>query len=179
MSELKIKKWDASKLIDAEYNPRQISEKQFDDLKNSIKRFGLVDPILVNTNKDRYGIIIGGHMRTKAAVALGINIIPVVELDLTLEKEKELNVRLNKNTGSWNHDDLANYFDIEDLSDWGWSNDDLKFAFGDIESDIEEESEKEHKQMFSVIAELESEKEQEALFNKLQKDGYKCKVSKS
>ena len=48
-------------LIFAEYNPRQLSKDQFKYLKDSIHRFGLVDPIIINKNKDRKNIIIGGH----------------------------------------------------------------------------------------------------------------------
>lgn len=133
--DLKIKYWDIDKLIEAEYNPRKLSEEQKQTIKDSINRFGLVDPILVNINKDRKGIIIGGHQRTKVARELGFVKLPVVELDLTLEQEKELNVRLNKNTGAWDNEILADLFDKEDLIEWGFGEDEVEFF------DLEEESE--------------------------------------
>ena len=140
---IKIVEWDIEKLIPSEYNPRFMTESQVSDLKASVKRFGLVDPILVNTHKDRYGIIVGGHMRVNVAREIGLKKIPCVELHLAYEQEKELNVRLNKNTGSWNHDDLANYFEIEELASWGWSNEEIKFTFeGGI--DAEEEKKKDN-----------------------------------
>ena len=111
MGNLKITQWDVEKLINAEYNPRVLKEHQFKQLKDSIERFGLVDPILVNVNKDRHGIIIGGHQRTFVAQKLGMKTIPAIELDLTLEKEKELNIRMNKNQGEWDYESLANHFD--------------------------------------------------------------------
>ena len=74
-------------LIFAEYNPRQLSKEQFQYLKDSLSRFGLVDPIIVNKNKDRKDIIIGGHQRVKVAKKLGINDIPCIELDLSYDKE--------------------------------------------------------------------------------------------
>ena len=46
------------------------------------------------------------------AKSLDCKEIPCVELDLTLDKERELNIRLNKNIGEWDFDSLANYFDI-------------------------------------------------------------------
>ena len=82
-------------LIDAEYNPRQLTEKQYEDLEQSIDKFGFVDPIIVNKNKDRKNVVIGGHQRIKIAKRMGINKVPCVELDLSLDQEKELNIRLN------------------------------------------------------------------------------------
>ena len=102
-------------LIFAEYNPRQLSDKQYKHLKDSITRFGLVDPIIVNKNKDRKNIIIGGHQRIKVARTMGILEVPCLYIDLPYEKERELNVRLNKNTGEWDFDVLANTFDLDEL----------------------------------------------------------------
>ena len=51
----------------ADYNPRQLKQKQYEDLKNSITTFGLVDPIIVNKHPEREDIIIGGHQRVRIA----------------------------------------------------------------------------------------------------------------
>ena len=122
-------------LIFAEYNPRQLSDDQYKHLKDSISRFGLVDPIIINKNKDRKGIIIGGHQRVKVARTMGIDEVPCVEIDLTYDKEKELNVRLNKNTGSWDYDVLANTFDIDELLDWGFDEKELQLDVFDEEKE--------------------------------------------
>ena len=122
-------------LIFAEYNPRQLSDEQYKHLKDSISRFGLIDPIIINKNKDRKGIIIGGHQRVKVAKTIGINEVPCVEIDLTYDKERELNVRLNKNTGSWDFDVLANTFDIDELIDWGFDEKDLQLDIFDEEKE--------------------------------------------
>ena len=127
---------DIDELIFAEYNPRQLSKDQFKHLKDSIERFGLVDPIIINKNKDRKNIIIGGHQRTKVAKTMGILKIPCIELDLTYDKEKELNVRLNKNLGSWDFDILGNNFDIEELTDWGFAESDLELYDEPIGDDL-------------------------------------------
>jgi len=90
-----------------EYNPRQMTKKQLQlrfrylDLKKNIKEFGLVDPILVNSNEKRKNIIIDGHQRVKIAIELRIPTVPVVYIDLNEKKERELNLRLNKNIGEW------------------------------------------------------------------------------
>jgi len=120
-------------LIEADYNPRQLTEKQYEDLKKSIVEFGFVDPIIVNKNKERKNIIIGGHQRFKVAQMLGMEKVPCVELDLSLEKEQELNVRLNKNTGQWDYDVLANHFDTTELLDWGFAEAELGVKKEDLE----------------------------------------------
>ena len=132
-SNLKIVEWNIDKLISAEYNPRKLSEEQKQKIKDSISRFGLVDPVIVNTNKERFGIIIGGHQRTKVSREMGFKKMPCVELDLNLDQEKELNVRLNKNTGEFDKELLVEYFDQDDLIDWGFDNE----YFEDVVTEID------------------------------------------
>ena len=85
----------------SEYNPRQMTEKQAADLEASIRKFGLVDPLIVNRHPERKNVVIGGHQRLKVARACGIDTVPVVYVELDEGQEKELNLRLNKNTGEW------------------------------------------------------------------------------
>lgn len=86
----------------ADYNPREISNQAFEGLKESIREFGIVDPIIVNKDNT----IIGGHMRWQASKALDIKEVPVVVLDLDKTKEKKLNVILNSQAISGTFDDL-------------------------------------------------------------------------
>lgn len=122
---MKIKQRKINELIGAEYNPRELTDKQHKDLADSLKRFGVVDPVLVNVHPERKNIIIGGHQRTRVWKELGNETIPCVELELTLDQEKELNVRLNKNTGQFDMDALANYFEQDDLIEWGFDEGEL------------------------------------------------------
>ena len=124
---MKILDKKISELVFAEYNPRQLSKEQFQQIKDSIARFGIVDPIIVNSNKDRKNIIIGGHQRVKVALEMGIDTIPCHYVNLTRDKERELNIRLNKNTGEWDWDILAGAFDVDELIEWGFSEDELDF----------------------------------------------------
>ena len=110
-----------SELNPATYNPRQITTKQYNDLKQSIKKFGLVDPIIINNDNT----IIGGHQRFKIMQELAGENVPCVVLHLSKEEERELNVRLNKNTGEFDMDILANEFDIDELVDWGFKHIDI------------------------------------------------------
>ena len=114
---MKIKEIKINKLKPATYNPRQISKKQFKDLKVSIEKFGLIDPIIINKDLT----VIGGHQRLKVCQNLDYTEVPCVVLDLPKDKEKELNIRLNKSGGDFDMDILANQFEIEDLNDWGFS----------------------------------------------------------
>ena len=116
--EIKIK--NINDLIFAEYNPRKLTKKEHQQLKDSLTRFGLIDPIIINTHIDRENIIIGGHQRVRIWKELGHKSIPTIEINLDSQKEKELNVRLNKNVGSWDFDMMANYFEVEELSEWGF-----------------------------------------------------------
>ncbi len=115
-------------LIPADYNPRDLTSKQFQDIKDSINTFGLVDPIIVNIHETRKNIVVGGHQRLQVCRELGMENVPCVEVNLTEDKEKELNIRLNKNVGQWNYDNLANFFDNNDLVDWGFDLKEVNFA---------------------------------------------------
>lgn len=125
---------DIDKLTKADYNPRKWDEKALSDLKASIQRFGLVDPIILNGAENRMNVVIGGHMRLEAAKALKIKEVPAVYINLPdIEKEKELNLRLNKNQGEFDFALLANFAE-EFLSDIGFNSEELDLIF-DLEVD--------------------------------------------
>jgi len=117
--------YNSGDIMLAEYNPRQLTKDQYKQLKDSIVRFGLVDPLIVNKNKNRKNILVGGHQRLRIAKEMAIDKIPCVEVDLEQEEEKELNIRLNKNVGEWDYDTLANFFDTDELMEWGFSSQEL------------------------------------------------------
>ena len=94
MSEINITYYNANDLVMAEYNPRQLTKDQYTQLKDSINRFGLVDPLIVNKNKDRKNILVGGHQRLRIAKEIGLESIPCVEIDLSYDQEKELNINI-------------------------------------------------------------------------------------
>lgn len=85
------------------YNPREMLEQEFAKLKLSIQEFGFVEPIVIN----KAGMIIGGHMRWRAAKELGLKEVPCVEVDLPPEKEKLLNLALNRISGRWDNQKLG------------------------------------------------------------------------
>ena len=138
-----IKLMPINDLIGAEYNPRKISDKQINDLENSIKRFGITEPILINIHKDRKNIIISGHQRLLACKNLNIKEVPTVSVNLDIDNEKELNIRMNQNGGEFDFDLLDEFFDVPDLESWGFDSEDLEFNMGEInENDFFTETEK-------------------------------------
>ena len=127
----------------SEYNPRKWSKEAIKHLKTSIKKYGIVDPLLINSALKRKGIVIGGHFRLTVIKELGIKEVPVVYLNIPdIKKEKELNIRLNKNTGEFDWDLLVN-FKESFLADIGFSSEEIDdiFAVEDMpeEFDLEKE----------------------------------------
>jgi DNA modification methylase len=111
-----IEKKKLSELTPAPYNPRQSTAKQEKHLKASLEKFGVVEPIIFNKQT---GYIVGGHFRVRELKKLGYKEIECVIVDLSEEDEKELNIRLNANTGEWDWDMLANEWDSVELEEWG------------------------------------------------------------
>jgi DNA modification methylase len=141
-----IEKKKISDLIPAPYNPRQSTAKQEKHLKESLEKFGLVEPIIFNKQT---GYIVGGHFRVRELIKLGVKEVECVIVDLNEDDEMELNIRLNANTGGWDWDTLANDWDVVDLEAWGLeipqfdtveeleaSEDDYEVPEGGIETDI-------------------------------------------
>lgn len=116
-------------LIPAPYNPRSWDEESKHQLKESITRFGVVDPLIVNGAGDRKNVVIGGHFRLAVLTELGHTKAPVVYLNIPdIEKEKELNIRLNRNQGEFDTDLLAE-FDEAFLKDVGFTSEELDDIF--------------------------------------------------
>jgi DNA modification methylase len=114
------------------YNPRKWDEKTLADMTESLTRFGLCDPLIVNGAHERKNVVIGGHLRLKVATTLGYTEVPIVYVNLPdIEREKELNLRLNKNVGSWD-EDLLKLFDTSMLLDVGFTPDELNNFFDDV-----------------------------------------------
>ena len=96
-----------TELIPADYNPRKDlkpGDPEYEKLKRSLDEFGYVEPIIWNK---RTGNVVGGHQRLKVLKADGIKEVECVVIDFDEEKEKALNVALNKINGDWDNDKLG------------------------------------------------------------------------
>ena len=122
---MRIEKRKISELIRAEYNPRKISVLQFQELKDGIEEYGLVQPLVVNENPERKNIIVGGHQRLKIWEELGNKEVDCSIVNLPLDKERKLNIKLNKNGGTFDDDLLKEFFEYEELIEWGFTPDEL------------------------------------------------------
>lgn len=130
-AELKIYRVAITDLNPAPYNPRKWDESAIKNLRESIERFGLIDPIIVNKSENRKNIVIGGHFRLKIAKDLRFTTVPVVYVHIPeIEREKELNLRLNRNTGDWDYV-LLKDFNVELLLDVGFNDADLSHIWDD------------------------------------------------
>jgi DNA modification methylase len=119
-------------LIPADYNPRKAlkpGDKEYEKLRRSLEEFGCVDPLIWN---ERTGHLVGGHQRLSVLKDLGWTETQVSIVDLPEEKEKALNIALNKISGDWDMDRLRDLlielesadidvtltgFDTEEISD--------------------------------------------------------------
>lgn len=128
----------AGALNPAPYNPRKATEKEVADVRESITTFGFVEPLVVNCFPGRENVVIGGHLRLRVALLMGMATVPVHYVSLDEKRERELNLRLNKNTGQWDWDILANEFEIDELRDVGFT--DVEIGLGDTSgTDTDEE----------------------------------------
>lgn len=122
----------------ASYNPRKElsnDDEEYIKIKDSINNFGYVDPIIVNNDMT----IIGGHQRLNVLKDLGFKKVLCVIVDIDKDKEKALNIALNKITGFWDNDKLTQL--IEDLNNLnmahmtGFSQDEIDNYLKDIDID--------------------------------------------
>lgn len=108
-----IRKVPVTDINPAEYNPRKDlkpGDPAYEKLKRSMTEFGYVEPIIWN---EETGNIVGGHQRYKVLVAEGHTEVECVIVKMSPEREKALNVALNKVTGDWEFEALADL--IKDL----------------------------------------------------------------
>ena len=102
-----IEKMKTENLLPADYNPRKDlkpGDEEYEKLKRSIEQFGYVEPVIWNKTTGR---VVGGHQRLKVLIDMGINEVDCVVVEMDENKEKALNVALNKISGEWDKDKLA------------------------------------------------------------------------
>lgn len=124
---MQIEKRNVAELKAAAYNPRKDlkpGDAEYEKLKRSIQEFGYVEPVIWNK---RTGVVVGGHQRLKVMKDLGFTEVDCVVVDLDEQKEKALNIALNKISGEWDNDLLASL--LKDLDGSGY---DITFTGFDL-----------------------------------------------
>jgi hypothetical protein len=118
-------------------NPRHIKDHKFTQLVKSIRHFPemlQLRPIVVDADN----IVLGGNMRLKACIEAGLKEVPIiVASELTEEQQKEFIIKDNVGFGEWDWEQLANEWEIEQLSDWGL---DLPIEMEDTEIEAVEDN---------------------------------------
>lgn len=102
-----IEKKNTADLLPADYNPRKDlkpGDAEYDKLKRSIEQFGYVEPVIWNKTTGR---VVGGHQRLKVLMDMGMTEVDCVVVEMDEDKEKALNIALNKISGDWDKDKLA------------------------------------------------------------------------
>jgi ParB-like chromosome segregation protein Spo0J len=153
-------------------NPRLIKDHKFKQLVKSIQDFPQMlelRPIVIDENN----MVLGGNMRLKACIEAGLTDVPVIHANnLSEEKKKEFIVKDNVGYGEWDWDELANSWNVEELTDWG-----LDIPNFDI---IEEQEQKDLsdklKSEFKIEIICKTEEEQEKTYNKLIEENYECRL---
>ena len=149
-----IEKKNTADLLPADYNPRKDlkpGDLEYEKLKRSIEQFGYVEPVIWNKTTGR---VVGGHQRLKVLMDMGHTEVDCVVVELPEDKEKALNVALNKISGEWDKDKLALLIsDLQgtdfDVSLTGFAPAEIDDLFKDtLKDSIKEDS-------FDVEAELE------------------------
>lgn len=140
---MQIKKMKLNNLKPAPYNPRVDlvpGMEEYEKLKRSLIEFGFVDTPIFNKQT---GYLVGGHQRVAVAKELGLcDEIEVSVVDLSIDKEKALNLALNKISGHWDEEKLAvllKELNIEDVLLSGFDEDETNNIFEKFqyEQDIE------------------------------------------
>lgn len=183
---MEIKVMRLAELNAAEYNPRKKlkpGDNEYEKLKNSILTFGNVEPIIWNK---RTGNIVGGHQRVTVLLDLGIAESEVSVVDMPIEREKALNVALNKIGGDWDMEKLCvllpeislemdvtiTGFDLNEVEELT-TQDDISDEPAEA---IATASNFRYREQYGVIVICESEDDQTQIYSKLSEQGYVCKV---
>lgn len=180
MNSINIDKINIKDIIPAEYNPRLISEEDYEKLQNSMSEFGVVDPIIINLNNNR---IIGGHQRYDVLLdkhyednnffdelylmKLGDIGWVFTDTDLQIKSddhEKALNLALNKISGEWDYGKLNPLLDDLSLKGFdlhltGFNN--LELHEINLKDDLSNFNESDFNKYVDDLQEKEAQKEEE------------------
>lgn len=169
---MNIKNIAVKDLIPYEKNTKKHDDAQINNVAESIKQYGFVQPIVIDKNN----VVVIGHCRLLAAKKLKMADVPCVCVDdLTDEQVKALRIVDNKsNESPWDFDFLADELAEINLDAFNF---DFGVSFDDDDTEIKERQEIALNESISVVVECADDEEAEAIFEKLSEEGYKCHIS--
>ena len=167
-----IKNIAVKDLIPYEKNTKKHDDVQINNVAESIKQYGFVQPIVIDKNN----VVVIGHCRLLAAKKLKMQEVPCVCVeDLTEEQVKALRIVDNKsNESPWDFDFLADELAEINLDAFNF---DFGVNFDDDDTETKEREEIALNESISVVVECADDEEAETIFEKLSEEGYKCHIS--
>ena len=167
-----IKNIAVKELIPYEKNTKKHDAVQINNVAESIKQYGFVQPLVV----DKDNVVVIGHCRLLAAKKLKMQEVPCVCVDdLTEEQVKALRIVDNKsNESPWDFDFLA--YELAEINLDAF-NFDFGVSFDDDDTETKEREEIALNESISVVVECADDEEAETIFEKLSEEGYKCHIS--
>lgn len=169
---MEIKNIAVKDLIPYEKNTKKHDDVQINNVAESIKQYGFVQPIVIDKNN----VVVIGHCRLLAAKKLKMADVPCVCVeDLTDEQVKALRIVDNKsNESPWDFDFLADELAEINLDAFNF---DFGVSFDDDDIETKEREEIALNESISVVVECADDEEAETIFEKLSEEGYKCHIS--
>lgn len=131
---MEVKRVPISSLIKDPLNARKHPKKNIDAIKGSLKKFGQVEPLVVNSLT---GVIIGGNGRLEAMKELGFDEVDIVEVPLDNTQAAALALALNRTSETAEWDDKILKTLLEGLNNDGFELDEIGFDLDDIEPQID------------------------------------------
>ena len=167
-----IKNIAVKDLIPYEKNTKKHDDVQINNVAESIKQYGFVQPIVIDKNN----VVVIGHCRLLAAKKLKMADVPCVCVDdLTEEQVKALRIVDNKsNESPWDFDFLADELAEINLDAFNF---DFGVSFDNDDTETKEREKIALNESISVVIECADDEEAETIFEKLSEEGYKCHIS--
>ena len=167
-----IKNIAVKDLIPYDKNTKKHDDVQINNVAESIKQYGFVQPIVIDKNN----VVVIGHCRLLAAKKLKMQEVPCVCVDdLTEEQVKALRIVDNKsNESPWDFDFLTDELAEINLDAFNF---DFGVSFDDDDTETKEREEIALNESISVVVECADDEEAETIFEKLSEEGYKCHIS--
>jgi hypothetical protein len=167
---MEIQQININEIKEYEKNAKKHDEDQIKNVMQSIKEFGMVQPIVIDQNN----IIIIGHCRFRALKRLKWEEVPCVRIENLSENEiNKLRLLDNKlNESEWDFDLLSDQ--IEEID---WSDFDIDWDIQEFEENDQNIKEAKYTESISVVIECDNEFEAESIYNKLKEEGYECRIS--
>lgn len=177
MPEINIEYMDVNDLTLAPYNPRTMDDAERALLEKGLREYGFVEPLVWN---ELTGHVVGGNQRLLSAINLGMEKVPVVRISVTLDREKALNLALNKISGEFilpAVKDILEEIDTGafDIELTGYSTPEIEDLMTQYHVEPDENNVP-YISRYEIVVEIKDETQQKNLYQRLTDEGYKCRV---